>query len=202
MGHLGPTDPRIEALPKSSAEQQLTNRLRAGKQQMGNLQCVSLAKLAVADFRSVRCWRRGEPVLSKRFLPGTPIATFLDRQGNESALYDGGIGVGAPGNMTTHAAVLVDYIEDDAGRVEAILVLDQHALLNDFRRMIYPVDLSAYGTATATNYFTILDDEGLPLGAAQNPNWTPGSSDSWRHSAANRDSFLPAASCAQRSQNV
>ncbi|MEO0893996.1 MAG: hypothetical protein AAFY35_15450 [Pseudomonadota bacterium] len=170
MGHVGPVDKRVHHLPQSQAERQLAARLRANKGRMANLQCVALAKLAVEDFRSVQCWRRGEPVLSKRFPLGTPIATFLDRDGGDSLLYDGGVGVGAPGNMTTHAAVLIDYIEGADGAVDGILVLDQHALLDGFRRMIYPVDASAYGTATATNYFTIHDETGTPLGATQDVN--------------------------------
>ena len=173
MGHVGPVDKRVHQLPQSKAERQLAARLQAGHGRMGDLQSVSLAKLAVDDFRSVRSWRRGDPVLSKRFPPGTPIATFLDRDGKDSALYDGGIGVGAPGNMTTHAAVLVDYIEGADGEIDGILVLDQHALLDGFRRMIYPVDWAAYGTATATNYFTIHDDTGTPLGGTNFDKATP-----------------------------
>lgn len=171
MGHIAPVDRRVHSLPVSPDERELTHRLRANEDRMGNRQCVSLAKLAVEDFRSVRCWRRGEPILASRVPTGTPIATFMDRSGAESELYDGGVGVGAPGNMTTHAAVLIDYIEDSAGRVDAILVLDQHALLEGFRRMIYPVNPSVYGTGTATNYYTIFDEDQLPLGGVNNPSW-------------------------------
>lgn len=164
MGHIAPVDPRVHRLPISDAERQISQWLLSNEHLMDNRQCVSLAKLAVNDFRSVRCWRRGESVLSSRLPIGTPIATFMDRQGEDSELYDGGIGVGAPGNMTTHAAVLTDYIEDDFGHIEAILVLDQHAELTEFRRMLYPVDPHAFGTATATNYYSILDEDGIPLG--------------------------------------
>ena len=173
MGHVAPQDPRINSIPKSVEERRLYQTLLSGKERMKNMQCVSLAKLSVQDFRSVQCWRRGTSVLSERLPPGTPIATFMDRQGKDSELYDGGVGVGAPGNMTTHAAVLIDYIVNADNRVEAILVFDQHALLSDFRRMIYPVDSSAFGTATATNYYTIHDTDGIPLGSTNNPCWHP-----------------------------
>ena len=171
MGHVAPSDPRLETLPVSEIESQLRQRLTSNLDQMPNLQCVSLAKLAVDDFRTVWTWRRGASVLSERLPPGTPIATFMNRDGVDSELYDAGEGVGAPGNMTTHAAVLVDYIENEDGVIDGILVFDQHALLTEFRRMIYPVDPTAFGTATASNYYTILDDAGLPLGGTNSPLW-------------------------------
>ena len=171
MGHIAPEDPRINKIPKSTEEKLLYQRLLAGKDRMKNMQCVSLAKLSVEDFRSVYCWRRGIPVLSERLPPGTPIATFLNREGEESELYDGGVGVGAPGNMTTHAAVLIDYIKGTDNEVNGILVFDQHALLSHFRRMIYPIDPSTFGTASATNYYTIDDSDGFPLGGTHNPIW-------------------------------
>jgi len=173
MGYIAPIDPRVYELPASREEMRLRRWLLSNEPRMGNRQCVSLAKLAAEDFRSVRCWRRGLPVLSARLPIGTPIATFMDRKGKDSEHYDGGVGVGAPGNMTTHAAIFIDYVTDANGTVEAILVFDQHALLTEFRRMIYPVDPSAFGTATASNYYVINDEDGVPLGARSNSCWGP-----------------------------
>ena len=66
---------------------------------LGNEQCVALAKAYVGSTASVRDWRRGVNALDGNLQPGTPIATFMDRQGNASTLYDGGVGVGAPKNQ-------------------------------------------------------------------------------------------------------
>ena len=170
MGHLAPLDPRLATMPVRSGERRLRARLEQGlAASQSNRQCVSLAKVAVSDFRSVQAWRRGPGVLAARWPIGTPLATFLDRDGNGSHLYDGGVGVGAPGNMTSHAAVLVDYIDGPDGAPEAILVLDQHALLDAIRRMIYPVDAAAFGTGNAANYHLIADAEGRFLGGTANP---------------------------------
>lgn len=165
MGHAAPLDPRLATLPVGRTEARLRSRLAAMLEETGaNRQCVSLAKAAAGDFRSVREWRRGPNVFSQRFPAGTPIATFLDREGNDSPLYDGGVGVGAPGNMTSHAAVLVAYLDGADGLPEGILVLDQHALLDDIRRMIFRADPKQFGTGNARNYYVIEDREGLPLG--------------------------------------
>lgn len=171
MGHIAPLDPRLGTLPAGTDELLLRQRLEAAEAEMANRQCVALAKVAVDDHRSVRQWRRGANVLSCRMPVGTPVATFLDRDGVESHLYDGGVGVGAPGNMTSHAAVLIDYLTDADGEPEAILVFDQHALLDEMRRMIYPVDDAAFGTGNAANYHAILTPELAPLGGETNPYW-------------------------------
>lgn len=173
MGHIAPLDPRLAAIPVGRTEARLRQRLATVLLETGaNRQCVSLAKAAAGDFRSVREWRRGPNVFSQRFAPGTPIATFLDREGNDSVLYDGGVGVGAPGNMTSHAAVLVAYIDGSDGLPAGILVLDQHALLDDIRRMIYHVDPTQFGTGNALNYYLIEDRTGIPLGRAATPGPT------------------------------
>ncbi|WP_321344951.1 hypothetical protein [Breoghania sp.] len=169
MGHVGPLDPRLRTTPVLPHERELKARLLALEGMMANRQCVALAKVAVEDFRSVRDWRRGESILARRMPAGTPIATFLDREGRDSHLYDGGVGVGAPGNMTSHAAVLIDYLCAENGQPDAILVFDQHALLDGIRRMIYPVDASLFGTANAANYHAIVDANMRPLGGMANP---------------------------------
>ncbi|AXS40278.1 hypothetical protein [Breoghania sp. L-A4] len=171
MGHIAPLDPRLETLTVGSDERVLRARLSAVEPEMANRQCVALVKAAVGDHRSVRQWQRGANVLSCRLPIGTPIATFLDREGGDSHLYDGGVGVGAPGNLTSHAAVLIDYIDGPDGRPEAILVFDQHALLTEIRRMIYPVDDTAFGTGNAANYHAILTSELTPIGGTANPYW-------------------------------
>ncbi|WP_319529856.1 hypothetical protein [uncultured Cohaesibacter sp.] len=161
----------MKTLPVSDEERQLEQRLLTLSKTMPNRQCVALAKAAVSDTRTVREWRKGQSVLERHWPAGTPIATFLNREGEDSHLYDGGVGVGIPGNMTSHAAVLIGYVEASGDDPDGILVFDQHGLLDGFRRMIYPVDHSLFGTSNAANYYVIVDEDNLPIGGQSNPCW-------------------------------
>jgi hypothetical protein len=136
------------------------------KDQFGNLsnpQCVALAKAYVGSNSSVTEWRRGSNVMDGTLKPGTPIATFMDRQGNPSTMYDGGQGVGAPGNHTTHAAVFLDYQRDGAGKITGIRVMEQYKGSGGAHERTYPV--GGFGTNNAANYHSINDKSGSPLGS-------------------------------------
>jgi hypothetical protein len=136
------------------------------KDQFGNLsnpQCVALAKAYVGSNSSVTEWRRGSNVMDGTLKPGTPIATFMDRKGNPSSMYDGGQGVGAPGNHTTHAAVFLDYQRDGAGKITGIRVMEQYKGSGGAHERTYPV--GGFGTNNAANYHSINDKSGAPLGS-------------------------------------
>lgn len=127
-------------------------------------ECVALAKAAVGDPRSVRDWRRGDHVMGGHLAPGTPIATFMDRAGRASNLYDGGQGVGAPGNNTTHAGVFLGYTSDGG-----MQVLEQYrGSGGPHVKTYYPGDRRG-GEKDANNYFSINGPDGKPLGGANNP---------------------------------
>lgn len=130
---------------------------------LSNPQCVALAKAYVGASGSVTEWRRGTNVMDGTLKPGTPIATFMDRQGNPSTMYDGGQGVGAPGNHTTHAAVFLDYQRDGAGKITGIRVMEQYKGSNGAHERTYPV--GGFGTNNAANYHSINDKSGAPLGS-------------------------------------
>ena len=75
MGHVAPLDPRLGTIPVGSDERLLQIFLEAALETTrSNRQCVSLAKVAVDDFRSVREWRRGPSVLAARWPIGTTVS--------------------------------------------------------------------------------------------------------------------------------
>ncbi len=128
---------------------------------LNNQQCVALAKAYVGATGSVTDWRRGSNALDGTLRPGTPIATFMDRSGNPSTLYDAG-GTGAPGNHTTHAAVFMDYVRDGSGKITGIKVMEQYVGSGGAKEKVYPV--GGFGTSNAANYYSINDTRGAPLG--------------------------------------
>lgn len=140
----------------------VAERIKSEFGHLSNPQCVALAKAYVGASGSVTDWRRGTNALDGTLRPGTPIATFMDRSGNPSTLYDGGQGVGAPGNHTTHAAVFLDYVRDGTGKITGIKVMEQYAGSGGAKEKIYPVGGS--GTGNAANYYSINDTKGVPLG--------------------------------------
>lgn len=69
---------------------------------------------------------QGQDALSGNLKPGKPVATFLDRQGRQSNLYDAG-GTGAPDNLTAHAGVFDHYIKDANGRITGMAMWEQYS---------------------------------------------------------------------------
>ncbi|MCX7898476.1 MAG: hypothetical protein N2444_00035 [Methylocystis sp.] len=157
------------ALPVPAAGEDhasLARRIQQVRPDLESEQCVALAKAMVGSRESVRTWRPGPGAMSGALVPGTPIATFLDRSGRPSSRYDGG-GTGAPGNHTTHAAVFESYARDRGGRIVGINVWEQFKGSHGQRRKTYFAQ--GFGTNNAANYRAILDNSGRPLGGRRNP---------------------------------
>lgn len=137
----------------------------------GSEECVVIAKVAVDALRTVGNWRRGHAAVDVILPPGTPLASFLDREGRPHPVYDGGVGLGKTGNQTTHAAVLAGYLVDAYGGILGIKVFEVYPGSNGVKRRIYPLDDSRFGTGNARNYNAILDHDLTPLGGTANPYW-------------------------------
>lgn len=86
-------------------------------------ECVALAAGAVGvrlDHKhgagsQVSDWRRGESASDTRLEPGTPVATFFDRNGKPTQNYAEGGNGGQPGADLDHAGVVVGYDKDGKG---------------------------------------------------------------------------------------
>jgi hypothetical protein len=105
-------------------------------------------------------------IASGNLKPGTPIATFQDRRGNQSEYYDGHQGVGAPGNGTTHAAVFSGYVRDKTGKIVGFRAWEQYS--KNGQRV--PPHLKSYyvnsefGEKNASNYEVVNGPDGHTLG--------------------------------------
>ena len=135
----------------------------------GSEECVVLAKFAVNAMRTVAHWRRGPCAVDVIMPAGTPLATFMDRNGHPSDQWDGGQGLGISGNFTTHSGVLAGYVLDSAETVVGLKLWEIYPGAGRVRRQIYPVDDTLFGTANARAYHAILDRDHAPLGGADNP---------------------------------
>ena len=147
-------------------ERSVAAELQRLRPTLGSSECVALAKAAVGSRAGVSEWRRGDNVTSAPLAAGTPIATFMDRRGRPSDRYDGGQGVGARGNNTTHAAVFLGYAPD------GIRVAEQYAGSGGMHVHTYKYDDPRGGEKDARNYFSINDPTGNPLGP-RNPMRNP-----------------------------
>lgn len=132
-------------------------------------ECVVLPKVAVNAMRTVANWRKGENAVETILPPGTPLATFMDRDGNPSDFWDGGAGLGITGNYTTHSGVLAGYVLDRGGKVNSLKIWEIYPGCGRVRRRIYPVDDSLFGTSNARSYHAIYDFDHVPLGGKDNP---------------------------------
>ena len=150
-------------------EESLKQKIRSLNGHLGDQECVTLARGIVNDNQSVKDWRRGENVMSGNLPLGTPISTFMDRKGNPSELYDGGQGVGAPGNNTTHAAVFAGYERNEKGDITGIKVYEQYAGSKGIQQRTYSVEDERGGEKAGKNYYSINDPKGNPLGGDKNP---------------------------------
>lgn len=132
-------------------------------------ECVALAKACVDAPGSVWHWERGDNAIDHVLPPGTPVASFLTRDGRTSRYYDAHEGVGISGNHTSHAAVVRDYIRAEDGRIEALRLFEIYPGSKGLRKRIYPVDDCLFGTRNARNFWAINDADGTPLGGLRNP---------------------------------
>jgi hypothetical protein len=99
--------------------------------------------------------------------PGTPIATFLDRQGRITDKYAGG-GAGTPGAHLDHAAVFQGYTRDKNGNITGMDVSEQYADSHGIHTRHYDNNSKLFGENNAGNYFAIKTNQGY-LGGAANP---------------------------------
>jgi hypothetical protein len=158
---------------------QLAARIKSLNPNIGNGECVALAKQAVGldatpGANSVSDWRKGESATARELPIGTPVATFMDRQGNDSDKYDAGQGTGISrskngGLGTTHAAVVAGYEKDANGKVTGMQVWEQWNGSGGPRLKTYPVDPTKPGADNAGNFYAVNDSKGNPLGGANNP---------------------------------
>lgn len=133
-------------------------------------QCVTLAMAAVGVRKgsgeagsNVHDWRKGVGADQGTLTPGTPVATFLNRDGSQSDRYAGG-GAGTPGAHLDHAGVFQKYVLDAYGKRIGMTILEQYkgsrgAHLKDY--------LFGRGTGEGdgSNYHTVLGPDGRPLGS-------------------------------------
>jgi hypothetical protein len=138
-----------------------------------NEQCVSLATAAVGiklgsgkEGANVHDWRRGESAASGNLVAGTPISTFLDRQGRTSNLYAGG-GSGTMGAHLDHAAVFENYIRE-GGNIVGMNVEEQYSGSGGMHSRRYMFG-GGFGEADAANYAAIKTAAGGYLGGKNNP---------------------------------
>jgi len=155
--------------PIPADEKALADHIKQIAPNLTNEQCVELAKKSVGAEGSVSSWRRGDDVMSGNMKIGTPIATFMDRRGKQSDKYDGGEGVGAPGNNTTHAAVFAGYQRDENGGITGIKVWEQYKGSGGPYTHVYAVGDKRGGEKSAENYAAIKDEQGNYLGGKNNP---------------------------------
>jgi hypothetical protein len=133
-------------------------RIRAAYPSLTNEQCVELVRKVTGISEGVTDWRRGTNVRDQRLPVGTPLATFMDRQGRPSQFYDAHQGVGAPGNNTTHAAILAGYTDD------GILVAEQYVGSGGPHLQEYKYNDPRGGEKAAESYYSINTPSGAPAG--------------------------------------
>jgi hypothetical protein len=139
-----------------------------------NEQCVSLATASVGIKLGSKDkspwtgdWRRGEGAEVGGLVPGTPIATFLDRQGRVGNTYAIGGNGGQPGAGLDHAAVFENYIRDN-GKIVGMEVMEQYARSHGMHSRDYMFGQGS-GERNASNYSAIDVAGGGHLGGANNP---------------------------------
>ena len=145
-------------------ETQLAARIQALRPHLSSQECVALAKAAVGSNASVREWRRGDNPFETEIAPGTPLSTFMDRRGRQSDRYDGGQGVGAPGNNTTHALVFDHYVKDKDGNIVGFSSWEQYRGSGGPHLKTYMRGDQRGGEKDANNYATVYDSSGKPIG--------------------------------------
>ena len=182
-GHNHAETPSSYAPIRGESVEQLARRIGDTSPQLTNEECVELARKVAGIHEGVRDWRRGTGVSSTRLPVGTPVATFLDRAGRPSSLYDGGQGVGAPGNNTTHAAVLMGYTD------KGILVSEQYRGSGGPHVHEYLWNDPRGGEKAAENYFSINNLAGKPAGD-RNPLNAPATAQSPAPSASQQQNGM------------
>ncbi|MER2252929.1 phage tail tape measure protein [Methylorubrum podarium] len=162
---LADVSPGLSGPEQSGQEADVSRRVSALR--TVSQECVALAKAAVGVSGSVTGWRKGIGADQGTLKPGTPIATFLNRDGSTSHRYDGG-GTGVRGNNTTHAGVFNKYLKDKIGRIVGMEVVEQFKGSNGPRLKNYMFGQGS-GARNGSNYNAILGSDGQLLGGSRNP---------------------------------
>jgi hypothetical protein len=152
---------------------ELYARIRSTYPSLTNEQCVEFVRKVTGINEGVADWRRGTNVRDQRLPVGSPLATFMDRQGRPSQFYDAHQGVGAPGNNTTHAAILAGYT--DGG----ILVAEQYVGSGGPHLQEYKFNDPRGGEKAAESYYSINNPQGQPAGEHNPLRAPPGSASSY-----------------------
>jgi hypothetical protein len=136
-------------------------------------QCVALAMAGVgvgygssAEGGHTGDWRRGEAASAGGLVPGTPISTFLDRQGRTGETYAIGGHGGQMGANLDHAGIFEGYIRKD-GKITGMNVKWQARGIAPHMGQYYFGQ--GRGEQDASNYFGIDVASGGHLGGAANP---------------------------------
>jgi hypothetical protein len=139
-----------------------------------NQQCVSLATAAVGiklgsgrEGANVHDWRRGDAAQAGGLKAGTPISTFLDRQGRTTDLYAGG-GSGTMGAHLDHAAIFEKYIRNKGGAITGMDVAEQYKGSGGTHSRAYMFG-RGWGEGDAANYYAVKTASGGYLGGKANP---------------------------------
>jgi uncharacterized membrane protein YgcG len=139
-----------------------------------NQQCVSLATAAVGiklgsgrEGANVHDWRRGDAAQGGGLVAGTPISTFLDRQGRTTDLYAGG-GSGTMGAHLDHAAIFEKYIRNKGGAITGMDVAEQYKGSGGTHSRAYMFG-RGWGEGDAANYYAVKTASGGYLGGKANP---------------------------------
>ena len=125
-------------------------------------ECVDLVKAYTGQRGSVTTWRRGENADGGNLTPGTPIATFLNRDGSQANRYAGG-GTGTPGANLDHAGIFESYIRDKAGQAIGMRIAEQYRRSGGPRMKEYFFG-QGRGEGNGSNYAAVLGPDGNPLG--------------------------------------
>ena len=143
----------------TESEQQLATRIQMTAPSLTNEQCVELARKVGGIGEGVTGWRKGLSATEAQLPVGTPVATFLNRDGSPSNLYDGGQGVGLPGNNTTHAGIVAGYTPEGD-----LKLWEQYGGSGGPHIAVYKAGDTRGGEKDANNYFSISGADGRPLG--------------------------------------
>lgn len=150
----------------NAVEADISRDIKKRFPRMRNEQCVALAKAYVGSGGSVTDWRRGEGAMGGGLKPGTPVATFMGKNYQQSDRYAGG-GPGTPGIHRDHAGVFLGYELDSKGHITGMRIAEQYKGSHGVHEKTY--HSRGVGSRNASNYYSINDSGGRPLGGQRNP---------------------------------
>ncbi len=140
-----------------------------------NEECVALATASVGiplgsnvEGGHVGDWRRGAAASEGNIVPGTPLATFLDRNGNTGNTYAIGGNGGQRGAHLDHAGVFEGYIRDAQGKPIGMNMSEQYRGSGGTHSRAYYFG-DGWGEGDASNYYAIDVAGGGHLGGSANP---------------------------------